>query len=209
MTGEIEKLQEGNKRYLAQPSAKDFAKARAETLEGQRPYAIVLACSDSRVPPEHIFDAGLGEIFVVRNAGNVVDKIALGSIEYAAEHLHAPLLLVMGHERCGAVKAAWEAAESSQSSVPSSETQTASAGSEAHEKHGDNISHVLKKLEKAVKKAKRKNKTVEDAASENVKVQMREILKKSPVCKKLVEEGKLRIVGAKYRLADGSVEFFQ
>ncbi|VVB98083.1 Carbonic anhydrase [uncultured archaeon] len=197
MTGELEKLQEGNKSYLAQGSVKDFARARQETAAGQHPYAIVLTCSDSRVPPEHIFDAGIGEVFVVRNAGNVVDKIALGSIEYAAEHLHCPLLVVMGHESCGAVKAAWEAAE-----------KPAAEGTEEH-KHEDSIIFILKKLEKAVKKAKKKNKAVEDAATENVKLQIREIMKKSPLCKKLAEEGKLKIVGAKYKLSDGTVEIIQ
>lgn len=227
MSEQLAKLQDGNRRYLAQPSAKDFAKARAETLEGQKPYAIVLTCSDSRVPPEHIFDAGIGEIFVVRTAGNVVDKIALGSIEYAAEHLHAPLLLVMGHERCGAVKAAWEAVSVSGPESPAPEpgversvqqtvvsrrleTQNPEPGTapaaEGEHKHADNISHVLRKLEKAVKKAKKKNRSVEDATDENVKVQIREILRKSQVCKKLIEEGKLKIVGARYKLADGKVE---
>jgi carbonic anhydrase len=201
MTGELEKMQEGNRRYAAnQPTAKDFAKARAETLGGQKPYAIVLTCSDSRVPPEHIFDAGLGEIFVVRTAGNVVDKIALGSIEYAAEHLNAPLLVVLGHEKCGAVAAAWGAAEKPQDSAPHPEGE--------HKEEGS-IAFVLKKIEKAVKKAKRKNKAVEDAATENVKVQIKEILKKSPICRKLSEEGKLRVVGAKYRLGDGGVDMVQ
>lgn len=206
---ELEKLLEGNKKYAAnQPAVKDFAKRRAETLEGQQPYAIVLTCSDSRVAPEIIFDTNLGEIFVIRTAGNVVDKIALGSIEYAAEHLHSPLLVVMGHEKCGAVKAAWEAhaVSGSQSPVSGSEMQASPAGSEAHEKHEDNIVYILKKIEKAVKKAKKKNKTIEDAAGENVKVQMRTILRKSPVCKKLVGEGKLKIIGAKYKLASGEVE---
>ncbi len=220
MTNEREKLLEGNKRYLTQPTAKDFAKRREETKDGQQPYAIILTCSDSRVAPEIIFDANLGEIFVIRTAGNVVDKIALGSIEYAAEHLHSPLLVVMGHEKCGAVKAAWEAVGSSHPPASSSgsgdgKPETANAaelGTVNASTHGEpskNIATIMKAIEKAVKKAKKKNKTVEDAAAENVKVQIRTILRKSPACKKLVVEGKLKIVGAKYKLSDGTVEFFQ
>ncbi len=78
---------------------------RPELAEGQHPYAIVLACADSRVAPELIFDESLGKLFVVRVAGNVADPVVLGSIEYAVEHLHANLLMVLGHENCGAVKA--------------------------------------------------------------------------------------------------------
>lgn len=179
---------EGNRRYLGTPAQKDLAKMRADTLNGQAPYAIVLTCSDSRVAPEHIFDAGLGEIFVVRNAGNVADKVALGSIEYAAEHLHAPLLVVLGHEKCGAVNAAWEFPEG--------------------QKPEGNLGQIVKLVLKAVQKAKKKGKDAEYAAGENVKRQVKTILRKSPVCKKLVEEGKLKIVGAKYNLSDGNVKVF-
>ncbi len=200
MTNELEKLREGNRRFAAnQPSAKDLAKARLETQNRQQPYAIVLTCSDSRVAPEHIFDAGIGEIFVVRTAGNVVDKIALGSIEYAAEHLYVSLLVVMGHEKCGAVKAAWEATE-----YGTRNTEPGTAG--AHGGQSKNIAAIVKAIIKSVNKAKRKNKTVEDAANENVKRQIREIMRKSPACKKLAEEGKLKIVGAKYKLSGWEVE---
>ncbi len=206
MSEQLEKLKEGNRKFVAnQPTAKDLAKARLETQNGQQPYAIVLTCSDSRVAPEHIFDAGIGEIFVVRTAGNVVDKIALGSIEYAAEHLRAPLLVVMGHEKCGAVKAAWEAAAVSGSESPVSEHATATEA-HAHEEHSKNIAAIVKAISPAVAKAKKKNKGVEDAAVENVKAQIRAIMRKSPLCKKLVEEGKLKIVGAKYSLGSGAAD---
>ena len=81
---------------------------RKELVEGQHPFAIILCCSDSRVPPEVIFDQGLGDLFIVRTAGNVFDNIALGSIEYAVEHLEVPLLVVLGHGQCGAVTATVE-----------------------------------------------------------------------------------------------------
>jgi len=101
-------LTEGNRRYLAGEAFGDVSAAvRLETAEhGQHPAAIVIACSDSRVIPEAIFSAGIGELFVIRVAGNVLDNHQLGSIEYAAAHLHCPLILVLGHTGCGAVGAA-------------------------------------------------------------------------------------------------------
>ena len=104
----IEHLCAGNRRYLAGKAAGDVSAAiRLETAEnGQHPKAIVIACSDSRVIPEAIFSAGIGELFVIRLAGNVLDRHQLGSIEYAAAHLHCPLILVLGHTGCGAVSAA-------------------------------------------------------------------------------------------------------
>lgn len=102
-------LMKGNGQYLERSHnpAELTDRVRLRTAhEGQHPLAAVLCCADSRVPPEHIFSAGLGELFVVRNAGNVMTPAALGSLEYAAAHLHVPLILVMGHRGCGAVTAA-------------------------------------------------------------------------------------------------------
>ncbi len=104
----VDRLREGNRRYLAgAPMTADLETLRRETaLNGQRPAAIVVACSDSRVIPELIFSADIGELFTIRVAGNVLDRHQLGSIEYAAAHLHCPLILVLGHTGCGAVAAA-------------------------------------------------------------------------------------------------------
>ena len=105
----LKKLKDGNKQYLAaEKSNGDISSAlRKKTCdEGQYPYAIIITCSDSRVIPESIFNAGIGELFVIRVAGNVIDKHQLGSIEYAAEHLGSRLIVVMGHNHCGAVGAA-------------------------------------------------------------------------------------------------------
>lgn len=105
----LEKLKEGNKRYLsAATNSGDISpQIRQKTCdEGQTPYAIIVTCSDSRVIPESIFTAGIGELFVIRVAGNVIDKHQLGSIEYAADHLCSNLIVVLGHEHCGAVEAA-------------------------------------------------------------------------------------------------------
>ena len=102
-------LMRGNARYLehSRNPAELSDRIRLSTAaEGQKPYAVVVCCADSRVPPEHIFSAGIGELFVIRNAGNVMTPAALASVEYAAAHLHVPLVLVMGHRGCGAVMAA-------------------------------------------------------------------------------------------------------
>ena len=101
----IARLEEGNLRWQRRQD-EQTALRRRTAAEGQQPYAIVIACSDSRVIPEQLFDAGLGELFVIRVAGNVLDRHQLGSIEYAAGHLHSRLILVLGHTGCGAVGAA-------------------------------------------------------------------------------------------------------
>ena len=101
----IARLEEGNLRWQ-QRQDEQTALRRRTAAEGQQPYAIVIACSDSRVIPEQLFDAGLGELFVIRVAGNVLDRHQLGSIEYAAGHLHCRLILMLGHTGCGAVGAA-------------------------------------------------------------------------------------------------------
>jgi carbonic anhydrase len=104
----LQRLMEGNGRFVADQSLHpDQTKERRVTLAGgQAPFAIVLTCSDSRVAPELFFDQGLGDLFVIRNAGNVLDDHVIGSMEYAVEHLHVPLIIVVGHEKCGAVTAA-------------------------------------------------------------------------------------------------------
>lgn len=109
----LARLMEGNEAYRQERrGVEPFAPVRERTArEGQHPFATVLTCSDSRVPPEHVFSAGLGALFAVRTAGNTVDTFGLGSIEYAASHLHTPLLVVMGHTCCGAVGGALSGAE--------------------------------------------------------------------------------------------------
>lgn len=196
----LNKLMEGNKHYVENKmtsGALCSAPTRESLAKGQKPYAIVLSCSDSRVPPEIIFDKGLGEIFVVRVAGNVVDPVTLGSIEYAAEHLGSPLVVVLGHERCGAVTAAVD----------------------AKGKPEGNIGAIVKSIAPAVKKAKsqskdskkkegtgyEKVKLVECAIDENVKLVAGNITKQSAVLKELVKKGKVKIVTAKYDLDDGLV----
>jgi len=104
----LKRLLDGNKRFAAGRMRHDglSTERRVEVLKGQQPFAVVLGCSDSRVPPEILFDRGLGDLFVVRTAGHVLDKIALESIEYAVTHLETPLIMVLAHSGCGAVTAA-------------------------------------------------------------------------------------------------------
>jgi carbonic anhydrase len=109
-TGEqaLNRLEEGNARFVSGRARFPTVQKEvlAELAKGQEPYATILGCSDSRVPPELVFDAGFGELFVVRVAGNVLGPSILGTLQYAGTHLHTPLFVVMGHEGCGAVKAA-------------------------------------------------------------------------------------------------------
>lgn len=181
-TEALSRLKEGNSRFVAgKSSAKNLVAQRQSLVSGQQPFAIILTCSDSRVSPEHIFDAGLGEIFVIRNAGNIVEPIALGSIEYAAEHLGSTLLVVMGHEGCGAVKAACGSGH-----APGS------------------IDAIVKELQPAVKAG---GKDVAKTVEENVKLAIANAKKKSAILSHLEHEGKLKIVGAVYSLSTGAVSY--
>ena len=193
----LARLVDGNKRYVESKMnacSETTAAAREKLARGQKPYAIILSCSDSRVPPEIIFDKSLGEIFVVRVAGNVPDPIVLGSIEYAAEHLGSPLVMVLGHERCGAVKATVD----------------------ANGKGEGNIGAIVKTIAPALKKAKKdkncdlkdKEQLVECVVTENAKMVAQNLTKQSKIIREMVKEGKVKIVAAKYDLDDGKVTVF-
>lgn len=188
---EIERLLEGNGRFAAGKGRKAeiSGNRRKALVTGQQPFATIICCSDSRVPPEHIFDMGLGDIFIVRLAGNILDSFSIGSVEYGTEHLHTPLLVVMGHEKCGAVSA------------------TASGG------HAEgNIAQIVAMIKPAVERAKKANPSlsgselVEAAVLENIKGSIGLIRNNSEIVKKLEKEGKLKIIGAKYSLESGKVE---
>lgn len=188
----LQRLLDGNKRFVESKmtaSALCDLPAREKLATSQHPYAIILSCSDSRVPPEIIFDRALGEVFVVRVAGNVADPIVLGSIEYATEHLGSPLIMVLGHERCGAVTAA-----------------VTSKG-----KHEGNVGAILKAIQPAVKKAKKdcqgksSAEVVECVVKANAKAVAADLTKSSKVLAKQLKEGKIKIVSATYDLDDGKV----
>ena len=182
-------LRQGNERFATGHSAThDFARDRAALVNGQHPFAVILACADSRVAPEILFDESLGRLFVIRVAGNVVDSDVLGSIEYAAEHLHTHYLLVMGHDACGAVSATLAGGE-----VPA------------------NVGELAKRIAPAVEIAKREGRdatgTLDAAVRENVRLQMAEVPRRSTLLAGLIEKKAFEIAGAVYHLDSGRVEW--
>ena len=147
---------------------------------------MVFSCADSRVPPEHVFNAGLGDLFVIRAAGEVVDRSVLATIEYGAEHLHIPLLVVMGHESCGAVKAAAEDTGGPRSA---------------------NLDYMLKAIQAARSQLPKERDDIKALVLANVEQAINDAITKSPVVQHLVDTGSLQIVGAYYELASGRVTF--
>jgi carbonic anhydrase len=187
----VARLKSGNDRFVAgSASTKDLPQDRADVIAGQHPFAIVLTCADSRVPPELIFDQTLGQLFVVRDAGNVVDSVILGSIEYAAEHLHTRLLVVLGHQSCGAVKATI-------------------AGGDAP----PNIGSLLRRVAPAVLRMREAGTSAPDlldaSIEENVRLQIARAEGGSHVLAELIEKKEFDIVGAIYNLESGRVTFVQ
>jgi carbonic anhydrase len=178
-------LQAGNRRYVAGRlnHPHQAVSRRTEVARGQHPGATILTCSDSRVPPELIFDVGLGDVFVVRIAGNIANDHVLGSVEYAAEHLGASLLVVLGHERCGAVAATL------QGSAP----------------HG-HVGSLLQAIQPAVNDVKGKpGDSLDLAIRANVRRVAEELRSSQPVLAELVSKGKVKVVGAIYDLDTGLV----
>ncbi len=176
----VEKLKLGNKKYLqSRTSSGDISpEARRETCEnGQKPYAVIVTCSDSRVIPESIFSAGIGELFVIRVAGNVMDDHQLGSIEYAVEHLGIRLVAVLGHDHCGAVDAAIN-----------------------HDPEG-----YIKFITDEIKLAIGDEQDDYKACCLNVKRSVAVIESSFEIHRE--QQHGLKVIGALYRLADGRVEF--
>lgn len=179
-------LIDGNNRFILENYSKQpIGKVRrAELTKGQVPFAVIVSCSDSRVPPELIFDQGLGDIFVIRVAGNVLGPIELGSVEYAVEHLGAKLVVVLGHEQCGAVKATIDGGD-----VP------------------PNIQAIAAKIQPAVTAARDSHaKNIYEATSQANIINMVAALKADTI---LTHIHGVEIIGAKYKLASGEVEFLQ
>jgi len=185
-------LKEGNQRFVAgQTLPQEVSEEKRNSLvaKGQKPFAVIVSCSDSRLPPELIFDQGLGDLFVVRVAGNVLGPVAMGSVEYGVEHLHAPLLVILGHNHCGAVKASVDGGE-----IPGS------------------IGAIVAKIKPSVDLVRSSGITgdsiYEHVEDMNVKAMVNEV-QSSPIVKELLHEGKLRIIGAKYCQETGKVTFFE
>jgi len=184
----ISKLKEGNGRYTSgnQQHPRQSSEERTQLEKSQHPFAIIVSCSDSRVPPEIVFDQGLGDLFVVRVAGNVIDDHSLGSIEYAVDHLATRLVVVLGHQRCGAVEAA-------------KETIAAKGKAPAH------IQSLVTAIEPAVEATV--NGDLETTVKANVKNVVQALRSSTPVLKGKVDSNELSVVGAYYSLDTGSVSF--
>jgi carbonic anhydrase len=181
----LAELKAGNEHHVAHRylHPHETEERQRELVSGQNPHAEILSCSDSRVPPEVLFDQGLGDLFIIRVAGNVVSDTELGSLEYGAEHLHVPLLVVLGHQHCGAVTAAVEGGEA-----------------EGH------ISVLIKLLRPAVEKSRGlPGDPVENAVKANVEMVVKQLRTSTPVLAELVKHGKLKVVGALYSLDTGKV----
>lgn len=187
----IQSLKEGNKRFMQNDlTARDHSAQVRKSVKAQFPKAIILSCVDSRVPVEDVFDRGIGDIFVARVAGNFVNEDILGSMEFACKVSGSKLILVMGHEHCGAVKAAVDDVKLG------------------------NITPMLSKIRPAVEsieyKGDRSSKNqefVHMASQSNVQNTIEKIRSDSPILKEMEEKGEIKIVGAIYDMDDGSVDF--
>jgi len=181
----LAELKTGNKHHVAHryQHPHETLDRQRQLVSGQHPHAEILSCSDSRVPPEIVFDQGLGDLFIVRVAGNVASDTEIGSLEYGAEHLHVPLIVVLGHESCGAVTAAV------QGGPP-----------EGH------IGSLIDLIKPAVEKTRgMSGDPVSNAVRMNVELVVKQLRSSTPILSELVAHGKLKIVGAVYSIETGSV----
>ena len=189
----LNNLMEGNQRFTTKKMhERDYSSQVEKTSEGQWPQAVVLSCIDSRVPVETIFDQGIGDIFVARVAGNFENTDILGSMEYSCKVAGSKLVFVLGHEACGAVKAACDNVELG------------------------NITHLLDNIKPAVEATKaegernsKNDSFVAGVVENNVKLTMRRIREKSPILKEMEENGEIHIVGGVYSISNGQVNLLK
>jgi carbonic anhydrase len=188
----LARLIAGNERFVRGESrlAGDSVKSLSELARGQRPYATILGCSDSRVPPEWVFDAGLGELFVVRVAGNVFSPEVAGSMQYAGAHLHTPLIVVLGHEGCGAVGAALD---------------TIQAAARHHSRIQILVDSIVPGLP-AFDPQHSREQRLALAVESNVRWTTNQI-RATPEARARTAEGRLKVVGAVYEIESGRVRF--
>ena len=187
----LSRLLSGDKRFVAgnskEPHGAALIERRHALAKDQKPFAVIVSCSDSRVPPELVFDASLGDIFVIRTAGEVVDELGIGSIEYAIEHLGTRLIVVLGHQRCGAVSAA------------------VSGGTDT----GD-IPNVLKAILPAVEETKgQSGEHIDNAVRANARDIAKRLQTTGPIITPRVQSGDVKVVAAYYSLDTGQVELLK
>lgn len=188
----MQKLLEGNSRYVSgNVSHQDqyVVERRTDLISSQHPIAVVVGCSDSRVPPEAVFDQSLGDIFVVRTAGQVLDNASMGSIEYAVEHLGVPLVVVLGHDSCGAVTAAVNGGEAP-----------------------GQMNCLVESIQPAVNEAKEMNdrgELLNNSIDNNINKIRNDLINAGPILSEKVQKGELSIIGARYHLDTGAVQIFE
>ena len=181
----LNRLKEGNARFVADKlDGKLQNRSRRDSIVGgQAPYAIILGCADSRVVPELAFDAGLGELFVVRVAGNIANSSSIASIEYAVAHLGSKLIVVLGHQSCGAVTAAVSGGD-----------------------NGYNLNHLLSHITPAIA-ASKEGATVNDVTKKNAELTVGELKNRSEIIGNAIDKREVKIVHAYYNLDSGKVDF--
>jgi carbonic anhydrase len=196
----LERLREGNRRFASDVRGSDALLThdrRAELAMGQEPFAIILGCSDSRVPAELVFDQGLGDLFVIRVAGNIVAPSQVGSVEFAAGRFGTRLVVVLGHTQCGAILATLEELR------------------EPTGNHSRNLRSIVDRVRPSVEsllatELRHDTKAlVREAVRTNIRASVDHLRHGSPVLEQLIDEDGLRIVGAEYSLETGAVEFFE
>ena len=195
----LERLREGNRRFVSDDRVGDAltnAKRRQALAAGQEPFAIVLGCSDSRVPAEIVFDQGLGDLFVIRVAGNIVAPSQIGSVEFAAERSGTRLVIVLGHSRCGAVLATLEQL------------------GRRSEDQSRNLRSIVDRIRPSVEPLLRTelrrdpDALVREAVRANVRMSANQLRHGSEILEQLIQKDGLQVIGAEYSLDSGIVEFF-
>ena len=181
---------DGNQRFVTGAPAhpRQDIDRRASLASAQKPFAALFGCADSRLSAEIIFDVGLGDLFVVRNAGQVIAETILGSLEYSVEVLGVPLILVLGHDECGAVRATIDATEGKLATK------------------GEFIMNLVSRIRPTVEAVNREGKHhIDDVTAQHIQDTISEILDRSKLISDAVTAGKLAVVGANYKLADGDI----
>jgi len=186
MKNPLKRLKTGNNNFVNDNLNNKFqdSSRRKDVVSGQKPFAVILTCSDSRVVPELIFDTGIGELFIIRVAGNVANPSSVASIEYAVAHLNIKLIVVLGHQNCGAVTAAIKAEDS-----------------------GKNLNHLMKFIQPAISMTD--GKTVDDVSHIHAKLTAEKLISQSNIFAKAIETAALKIIPAYYHLETGIVDFFE
>jgi len=186
MKDPLDRLKTGNANFVNDNLNNELqdSSRRKDIVDGQNPFAVILACSDSRVVPELIFDTGIGELFVIRVAGNVANTSSIASVEYAVVHLHVKLIVVLGHQNCGAVTAAL-------------------AGSN----NGKNLDHLLNFIQPAITASDSKD--IDEVSHIHAKLTAEKLIVESNIIANVIENNALKIIPAHYNLETGQVDFFE